>query len=89
MPSQEPHPLLTGVDCIRLAVPDLEAGLAFYRDSLGHRLIWRTADAAGLRLPDAATEIVLHTEALPPEIDFKVESADAAARRRPGPGESA
>ena len=80
MPIQETRPLLREVDCIRLAVPDLEAGLAFYRDRLGHALIWRTDDAAGLRLPDSAAEIVLHTEALPPEIDFKVESADAAAR---------
>lgn len=76
---EEAAPLLRMVDCIRLAVPDLEAGLAFYRDRLGHALIWRTETAAGLRLPDSATEIVLHTEALPPEIDFKVEAADVAA----------
>ena len=80
MSASEVRPLLRGIDCIRLAVPDLEAGLAFYRDRLGHSLIWRTDHAVGLRLPDSAAEIVLHTEALPPEIDFKVESADAAAR---------
>ena len=73
--------LFRNVDCIRLAVPDLEAGLAFYRDQLGHSLIWKTADSAGLRMPDTHTELVLHTDPAPPEIDLKVESADAAALR--------
>lgn len=31
--------LLRTVDGVRLPVPDLEAGLAFYRDRLGHELI--------------------------------------------------
>jgi predicted enzyme related to lactoylglutathione lyase len=69
------------VDCIRLYVADLEVGLAFYRDQLGHELIWRTDEAVGLRMPDSTTEIVLHTRHQEPEIDFKVESADAAAIR--------
>jgi predicted enzyme related to lactoylglutathione lyase len=72
-------PLFQKVDCVRLYVPDLDAGLAFYRDTLGHTLIWRTEEQVGLRLPDDDTEIVLHTEPQPPEIDFKVDSADAAA----------
>lgn len=53
-------PLIRKVDCVRLYVPDLEAGLVFYRDRLGHDLIWRTATAAGLSLP--ATELVIQTE---------------------------
>ena len=69
------------IDCVRLHVPDLEAALAFYRDRLGHRLIWRTEQAIGLGMPDADSEIVLHTEAKEPEIDFLVESADEAASR--------
>jgi catechol 2,3-dioxygenase-like lactoylglutathione lyase family enzyme len=73
--------LLRKVDCIRLSVPDLDAGLAFYRDRLGHAVIWRTADAVGLRLPESEAEIVLHTEPQPPEIDLKVDSADTAAAR--------
>jgi len=75
------EPLLHKIDCIRLYVPDLAAGLAFYCDQLGHQLIWRTEHAAGLRLPDADTEIVLQTEAKEPEVDFTVASADAAAKR--------
>ncbi len=74
-------PLFQKVDCVRLYVPDLDAGLAFYRDRLGHALIWRTEEQAGLRLPGDATEIVLQTEPQPPEINFEVDSADAAAAR--------
>ena len=72
-------PLIHKVDCVRLYVPDLEAGLAFYRDRLGHELIWRTATAAGLRLPETDTELVIQTEEQRQEIDFLVDSADAAA----------
>lgn len=31
-------PLFRNVDCIRVPVADLDAGLAFYRDALGHEL---------------------------------------------------
>ena len=53
------HPLLLGVDCVTVPVPDLDEGLRFYRDSLGHELLWRNdiARQAGLRLPDSDTEI--------------------------------
>jgi lactoylglutathione lyase len=67
------------VDCMRLYVSDLDAGLAFYRDRLGHELIWRTEEQVGLRMPNSEAEIVLHTEQQEPEIDLEVDSADAAA----------
>jgi predicted enzyme related to lactoylglutathione lyase len=57
-------PLLRLVDAVTIPVPDLDEGLRFYRDQLGHQLLWRN-DAigqAGLLLPDSATEIVLGTE---------------------------
>jgi len=73
-------PLIRKVDCVRLYVPDLEAGLAFYRDKLGHELIWRTATAAALRLPETDAELVIQTEEQRQEIDLLVDSADAAAR---------
>ncbi len=73
------EPLFHMVDCARLSVTSLAAGLAFYRDRLGLELIWRTPEAVGLRLPDDKTEIVLHTEPRAPEIDLKVASADDAA----------
>ena len=72
-------PVLRKVDCVRLYVPDLEAGLAFYRDRLGHELIWRTETAAGLRLPETDTELVLQTEEQRQEVDFLVNSADKSA----------
>jgi len=74
-------PLIRKIDCVRLPVPDLEAGLAFYRDRLGHELAWRTPAAAGLRVPESDAEIVLQTERPEPETDFLVVSADAAAQR--------
>ena len=72
--------ILRKVDCIRFYVPDLEAGLAFYRDRLGHELIWRTETAAGLRLPESDAELVIQTEDQRQEMDFLVDSADKAAK---------
>ena len=51
------NPLLRKVDCVQIPVPDLDAGLRFYRDGLGLELKWRHATQAGLRLGD--TELVL------------------------------
>ena len=72
--------LIRKVDCVRLYVPDLEAGLAFYRDQLGHELIWRTRTVAGLRLPESDAELVLQTEDQIQEVDLLVDSADEAAK---------
>jgi lactoylglutathione lyase len=75
------RPLIQKIDCLRLYVPDLEAGLAFYRDRLGHELVWRTESAIGLRMPGTDAEIVLQTETKAPEVDLKVASADQAAEQ--------
>jgi lactoylglutathione lyase len=77
----KPEPLIQKVDCVRFYVADLESGLAFYRDRLGHKLIWRTDEMVGLRLPGTDAEIVLHTDPQEPEIDFKVQSVNDAAAR--------
>lgn len=55
--------VLRAVDAVTVTVPDLDAGLRFYRDVLGHDLRWRNdaVGQAGLRVPDAETEIVLTT----------------------------
>jgi predicted enzyme related to lactoylglutathione lyase len=74
------EPLLQYVDAVTVPVPDLDSGLAFYGDVLGHALIWRN-DAAGqaaLGTPRSKTEIVL-TVRQGYEPDWKVASADAAA----------
>ena len=73
-------PLFRKVDCLRLYVPDLETGLAFYRDRLGHELIWRSPTAAGLRMPETDAELVIQTEEQRQEIDLLVDSADDAAK---------
>ena len=72
-------PLFRKVDSIQIPVTDLKQGLAFYRDHLGHELIWRTETAAGLRLPESDAEIVIQTDRQPMEIDFLVTSAEEAA----------
>jgi predicted enzyme related to lactoylglutathione lyase len=74
-----PESLFRKIDGLQIPVPDLEAGLAFYRDRLGHALIWRTDTAAGLRMPDSNAEIVIQTERDDMEVDIAVTSADAAA----------
>lgn len=71
--------IIRKIDCIQLYVADLEAGLSFYRDRLGHQLIWRTGTAAGLRLPESEAELVIQTERPEPETDLLVDSADDAA----------
>jgi predicted enzyme related to lactoylglutathione lyase len=75
-------PLLRAVDAVTVPVPDLDSGLRFYRDALGHRLRWRHDEIgqAGLKLPDSPTELVLAT-GLAYEPDWLVTSADDAARR--------
>jgi lactoylglutathione lyase len=72
-------PLFHKIDCVRLHVDDLDAALAFYRDHLGQRLIWRTDYAIGLGMPESDAKIVLVTEEIGEEIDFLVGSADEAA----------
>jgi predicted enzyme related to lactoylglutathione lyase len=63
-------------------VPDLDSGLAFYGDKLGHRMLWRNDELsqAALRLPESNTELVLTTqqEYAPA---WLVASADHAAER--------
>jgi catechol 2,3-dioxygenase-like lactoylglutathione lyase family enzyme len=71
-------PLFRKIDCLRLPVPDLDAGLAFYQEQLGHELIWRTATQAGLRLPDTEAELVLQIEQPTPEVDLLVTSVEEA-----------
>jgi catechol 2,3-dioxygenase-like lactoylglutathione lyase family enzyme len=72
-------PLFQKVDAVTIPVPSLDDGLEFYRDGLGHRLLWRNdaVGQAGLRLPASDTELVLTTEQ-GYEPDWLVESVDEA-----------
>ena len=76
-----PDPLTQGVDCIHVEVPDLESGLAFYRDSLGHELLWRAETSAGLKMGDGGSELVLNAEPWKWKTDLLVESAESASER--------
>jgi predicted enzyme related to lactoylglutathione lyase len=73
--------LLQKIDSIRIPVPDLETGLTFYRDQLGHVLIWRLSHGAGLRMPGSDTEIVLVPQGEDLQVNIQVASADMAAER--------
>jgi predicted enzyme related to lactoylglutathione lyase len=72
-------PLFQKVDAVTIPVRSLDDGLEFYRDGLGHRLLWRNdaVGQAGLRLPASDTELVLTTEQ-GYEPDWLVESVDEA-----------
>jgi catechol 2,3-dioxygenase-like lactoylglutathione lyase family enzyme len=72
------EPLIRKIDRLQIPVPDLEAGLAFYRDRLGHQLIWRTRASAGLRMPDSDAELVIQVERSELEANLLVTSADSA-----------
>lgn len=74
-------PIIRKIDCLRLYVPNLDAGIAFYTQHLGHELVWRTTTAAGLRLPDDNTELVIQTRRQEKEVDVLVDSVDEAVAR--------
>jgi catechol 2,3-dioxygenase-like lactoylglutathione lyase family enzyme len=46
--------ILRKIDAVTVRVPDIDAGVRFYADVLGHRLKWRNdgIGQAGLELPD-------------------------------------
>ena len=56
--------ILRKVDAVTVRVPDIDAGIQFYVDVLGHRMKWRNdgIGQAGLELADGDSEIVLTTE---------------------------
>jgi len=73
-------PLLRKVDAVTFRVPDLDSGISFYVDRLGHPLRWRN-DAVGqaaVGVPESDTEIVLTTQQ-GYEPNWLVDSADDAA----------
>jgi predicted enzyme related to lactoylglutathione lyase len=74
------EPLLRQVDAVTVRVPNLEDGLAFYAERLGHPLRWRNDEIgqAAVALRDSDTEIVL-TTSHGYEPNWLVDSADEAA----------
>src|SRR4051794_5583483 len=81
------YPVLREVDAVTVPVPDLDSGLAYYRDKLGHSLLWRNDDVgqAGLALPEGRAELVLTTrQQLEP--NWLVDSIDDAVAVMIGAG---
>jgi predicted enzyme related to lactoylglutathione lyase len=75
------------VDAVTVPVPDLEAGLRFYGQALGHRLKWRNdaVGQAGLELADGDSELVLTTrQSYQP--NWLVDSVDDAVELLTGHG---
>jgi predicted enzyme related to lactoylglutathione lyase len=81
MADSNPAPIFQKVDAVQFYVPDIEAGVRYYGDQLGHEVIWRTEEAVGFRMPDSEAEIVIQNVRDNQEIDLKVDSADDAAKR--------
>jgi lactoylglutathione lyase len=73
--------LLQYVDCWRISVPDLEKGLRFYCDQLGHKVLWRLKDYIGLQMTDSTTEIVLDTHPHAPEVFMRVRAVGEAVKQ--------
>ena len=70
-------PLFRKLDNHMLRVADLDAAIACYRDKPGHRLLWRSDEAAGFALPETAVELVVHRH-IGPETDIVVDDVEAA-----------
>jgi catechol 2,3-dioxygenase-like lactoylglutathione lyase family enzyme len=71
------RPLFRKLDNLLLRVADLDAAVSFYRDRLGHRVLWRSEEAVGFALPDTDAELVVHLH-IGPEADVLVDNADEA-----------
>jgi len=67
-------PLIRKVDCVQFYVSDLESGIKFYQNTLGHKLKWRKEDSAGFQMSESDTEIVIQTSRKGQETDLLVES---------------
>lgn len=70
--------LFKNIDCVELYVSDLDEGIAYYKDALGLKLLWRAETSAGLGMENDIAEIVLQNERKKMNVDIKVESVITA-----------
>ena len=70
-------PLFRKLDNLLLRATDLDAAIGFYRDRLGHPVLWRSEEAVGFALPDTDAELVVHLH-IGPETDVLVEDVGKA-----------
>lgn len=66
--------LFKNIDCVELYVSDLDEGIAYYKDALGLKLLWRAETSAGLGMENDIAEIVLQNERKKMNVDIKVAS---------------
>jgi catechol 2,3-dioxygenase-like lactoylglutathione lyase family enzyme len=71
------RPLFRKLDNLLLRVAHLDAAISFYRDRLGHRVLWRSQEAVGFALPDTDADVVAHLN-IGPETDILVDDVDEA-----------
>ncbi len=76
--NSENQPLFDGVDCVHLRVADIDSGLAFYRDALGLKLLWRMEKVCGLGMKEGQAELVISEEDYL-MVDLKVDDVEKAA----------
>jgi len=70
-------PLFRKIDAYIIRARDLDAAIIFYRDRLGHPLLWRTPEAVAFGLPETDAELVVH-RSLEPQVDLLAENVDSA-----------
>jgi lactoylglutathione lyase len=76
------EPLFRAIDCLQVPVADLDDAIAFYGDRLGHRLVWRSDEAAGFALAEEhGTEIVVQVTRSESETDLLVDDVEGAIAR--------
>lgn len=72
--------LFNKIDCVRLPVTCLDEGIEFYCNKLGLELLWKTETSAGLKMSQDSSEIVIFTDPMEMEIDFKVDTVKSAIK---------
>ena len=73
-------PLFQNIDCLQLYVPDLEAGIDYYCNQLGLKIIWKTKTSVGLGMAEGLAELVIQNERREMEQDIKVDSVVEAVK---------
>ena len=72
--------LFKHIDCLELYIPDLEAGIDYYCNRLGLKIIWKTETAVGLGMSEGLAELVLQNERTDMNTDIKVDSVVEAVK---------
>jgi len=72
--------LFKHIDCLELYTPDLEAGINYYCNHLGLKIIWKTETAVGLGMSEGLAELVLQNERTDMNTDIKVDSVVEAVK---------